>query len=135
MTLAMSSRRCFIYCRMPSIVAARSITSSEVSAAASACPNCEAGASSDCSDGGGSGTTSGTAGDAAVKLEEKESAYPEISMFGKRFPAYGIYARHVDGMNVRAVKFFLAAPDPREPVVGDDLKDFVNATATEVISK
>ena len=44
------------------------------------------------SPGGGAST------EASVVLPEKESAYPEITMFGKQFPAYGLYARHVTGM-------------------------------------
>ncbi|HSY17817.1 MAG TPA: glycosyl hydrolase family 28 protein [Candidatus Acidoferrales bacterium] len=62
----------------------------------------------------------GTAEDAAVKLEEKESAYPEISMFGKKFPAYGLYARHVTGLRAGAVTLDLAAADARPAIQCED---------------
>jgi polygalacturonase len=58
----------------------------------------------------------GAAEDAAVNLEEKEPAYPEISMFGKKFPAYGLFARHVNGLKMQHVKISLAAADAR-PVI------------------
>jgi polygalacturonase len=58
----------------------------------------------------------GTAGDAALKLEEKEAAYPEISMFGKKFPAYGLFARHVTGLRAGAVTLALAEADLRPAI-------------------
>ena len=62
----------------------------------------------------------GTAEDAAVKLEEKESAYPEISMFGKKFPAYGLFARHVTGLQAGAVTLDLASADARPAIRCED---------------
>lgn len=58
----------------------------------------------------------GAAEDTALSLEEKESAYPEISMFGKKFPAYGLYARHVRGLRAENVKIDLAATDARPAI-------------------
>ena len=46
----------------------------------------------------------GTAGAAKVQLPEKEKAYPEFDTFGKTMPAYGIYARHVRGLNLDDVR-------------------------------
>lgn len=65
----------------------------------------------------------GTTEEAAVHLPEKESAYPEISMFGKKFPAYGLYARHVNGLKTRNVKTELAAPDARPVIDCEDASD------------
>jgi polygalacturonase len=65
----------------------------------------------------------GTAEDAAVQLEEKEAAYPEISMFGKKFPAYGLFARHVAGMHADAVVLELAAADERPAIQCEDATD------------
>lgn len=62
----------------------------------------------------------GTAEDAAVKLEEKEPAYPEISMFGKKFPAYGLFARHVRGLRAGRVRLDLAAADARTVIQCED---------------
>jgi polygalacturonase len=55
----------------------------------------------------------GTAGDAELQLAERESAYPEMSMFGKVFPAYGLYLRHVRGVTFKNVRTHLATPDAR----------------------
>ena len=55
----------------------------------------------------------GTAGDAKLLLPEKESAYPEMSMFGKVLPAYGIYLRHVRGVTFRNVRTSVSASDAR----------------------
>lgn len=65
----------------------------------------------------------GTSGEIGVKLPEKENAYPEITMFGKQFPAYGLYARHVLGLTATNVTFELAAPDARPAVYSEDSKN------------
>jgi len=77
--------------------------------------------------GGGAGE------DAAIKLEEKESAYPEISMFGKKFPAYGLFARHVSGLKMDNVKMELAAADLRPAIQCEDATDleFANWSFSE----
>jgi polygalacturonase len=54
----------------------------------------------------------GTPADAALEPPEKETDYPEPDMFGT-IPAYGLYARHVNGLAVRDVHFTLAKPDAR----------------------
>jgi hypothetical protein len=61
--------------------------------------------------------------DASLVLPEKENAYPEITMFGKQFPAYGLYARHVSGLIVKNVIFELAQPDARPFRFFDDVKE------------
>lgn len=65
----------------------------------------------------------GKQADASVVLPEKENAYPEITMFGKQFPAYALYARHVSGLTVTNVTIELAKPDPRPARVVEDAKD------------
>jgi len=72
----------------------------------------------------------GTAEDAAVKLDEKEAAYPEISMFGKKFPAYGVFARHIQHLKLRDVAIHLAAADARQATVFDDATDVENGVRT-----
>ncbi len=59
----------------------------------------------------------GTAEAAKVRLSEKEKAYPEFDMFGKTLPAYGIYARHVRGVNFNNVRMNLLKPDARPATV------------------
>ena len=71
----------------------------------------------------------GTAGDAALDPPEKESDYPEPDMFGT-IPAYGLYARHVNGLAARDVHFTLEQPDARpavrlDEVNGADLNDLI----------
>jgi polygalacturonase len=66
----------------------------------------------------------GTKADAAAVLSEKENAYPEITMFGKQFPSYGLYARHVSGLVAKNVTVELMAPDARPAIASDDVKDF-----------
>jgi len=69
----------------------------------------------------------GTAGDAAKVLPEKEAAYPEYSMFGKKIPAYAIYARHVSGVKFTNIKTSLLKPDARPATVLVDVSDVTPA--------
>ena len=71
----------------------------------------------------------GTAADAALDPPEKETDYPEPDMFGT-IPAYGLYARHVNGLAARDVHFTLEQPDARpavrlDEVNGADLNDLI----------
>ncbi len=66
----------------------------------------------------------GTKADADIVLPEKENAYPEITMFGNRFPVYGLYARHVSGIVGTNLNFEVAAPESRAPILCRDAKDF-----------
>jgi hypothetical protein len=62
----------------------------------------------------------GTKDDARAAVAEKIDIYPEIDRFGKKLPAYGLYARHVDGLNVSGLMIKLDSPDLRPAVVCDD---------------
>ncbi len=53
-------------------------------------------------------------------VPEKESAYPEFSMFGE-LPAWGFYVRHVDGLVLKDVMIGIKAPDYRPAMVFDDV--------------
>ena len=61
----------------------------------------------------------GTAADAALEPEEKETDYPEPDMFGN-IPAYGMYARHVRALSARDVVFTITRPDARPAFWFDD---------------
>jgi len=62
----------------------------------------------------------GSEADAQVQIPEVETAYPEIRMFGPVLPAYGVWARHVKGLQVRGLKVTLARTDGRpERVVAE----------------
>lgn len=65
----------------------------------------------------------GTAEDALVKLEEKETAYPEISMFGKTIPAYGLYLRHAGNIQFKNVHITTAQADKRPGIVKEDVEN------------
>jgi hypothetical protein len=65
----------------------------------------------------------GTAAEAARRIPELDRRYPTPYMFGVP-PAYGLFARHVDGLDLRNVRFRLASPDARPAVVCDDVSDF-----------
>ncbi|NIG53076.1 glycoside hydrolase family 28 protein [Chitinophaga sp. Cy-1792] len=63
----------------------------------------------------------GTAADAAVVLEEKPADYPEIKMFGKIIPAYGLYIRHVSNFRFNNITFTSDKTDERPAIIGYDL--------------
>lgn len=54
------------------------------------------------------------------KVEELADLYPESSMFGI-LPAYGLYIRHVDNINLSDISFELATPDSRPAIICDDV--------------
>lgn len=54
------------------------------------------------------------------KVEELKELYPESTMFGT-LPAYGLYVRHVDNINVHGVSFTLESPDKRPAIICDDV--------------
>ena len=52
-------------------------------------------------------------------IPEKESDYPEFSMFGE-LPAWGFYIRHLDGLIMKNIKLSIKSPDYRPAIVLDD---------------
>ena len=48
------------------------------------------------------------------------SPYPEPRWAGPT-PAYGLFARHVDGLRLRNVKFELMRPDERPDIILEDV--------------
>ncbi len=54
---------------------------------------------------------------------EQSTHYPEPRWAGPT-PAYGLFARHVEGLRLQNVRFELMQPDERPEVVLDDVKDF-----------
>jgi hypothetical protein len=72
----------------------------------------------------------GTAEAAKVQLPEKETAYPEFSMFGKTMPASVLYARHVRGLRLDDLKYGLLKLDARPPTVLIDAEYATQAAAS-----
>jgi len=58
----------------------------------------------------------GTPEMARKEVPELEGKYPDAGMFGG-LPAYGLFCRHVEGLELDSVKFHLEAPDARPAVV------------------
>lgn len=64
----------------------------------------------------------GTADLAKREYREQGNNYPEPK-FAKATPAYGLYARHVDGLDVDNVTFTTIKPDYRPAIMLDDVKN------------
>jgi hypothetical protein len=62
----------------------------------------------------------GTKEQAALEPAERESIYPEPSMFGD-LPAYGFFIRHVKGLQMRDVEVSYLTPDLRPAYVLNDV--------------
>jgi polygalacturonase len=65
----------------------------------------------------------GSVEDSRHKVPEAIDQYPEVKTFGPIIPAYGIWARHVQGLKLVNIKFNLAANDLRPAFVCEDGKD------------
>lgn len=59
--------------------------------------------------------------DSLSKVPERERDYPEFSMFGE-LPSWGLYCRHVDGLQMNRVRLRKKAADYRDAVVLDDVQ-------------
>jgi len=66
-------------------------------------------------------TMAGGGEDHPIPVPEAEDDYPHAPMFGP-LPAYGLYARHVDGMVLRNVRFKTVSADGRPAVFVDDVR-------------
>lgn len=78
----------------------------------------------------------GTEGDAAVKIPEKDGAYPESFMFGRKpLPAYGFYVRHADNITFENVEITTVSPDAREKFVFEDCSGCYTYGRADVESK
>ncbi len=64
----------------------------------------------------------GTHADATLQLPERESEYPEPTMFGTT-PSYGFFLRHVKGIEVSGIKIDCANPDARPAFALHDIHD------------
>lgn len=63
----------------------------------------------------------GTKQQAALEPPEKETDYPEPTMFGE-IPAYGFFVRHVRGLEMKNVKVSYLKDDVRAPFIFSDAK-------------
>ena len=65
----------------------------------------------------------GSAEDAKVNLPEVEADYPEVTMFGKVMPAYGLYIRHASNIKISDIDISLIKSDARPAIIGVDLEN------------
>jgi polygalacturonase len=56
------------------------------------------------------------------EVSERSKQYPECTMFGE-LPAYGFYARHINGLRFANVRLRTSKPDLRHAMVLDDVED------------
>jgi polygalacturonase len=77
----------------------------------------------------------GTKEQAAVEPPERETGYPEPSMFGE-LPAYGFFLRHVKGVSLNNVEVTFLKEEMRPAFVLDDVKgaDFYHVKAQKKAS-
>src|SRR4026209_282875 len=72
----------------------------------------------------------GTKEQAALEPPERETIYPEPSMFGE-LPAYGFFIRHVKGLQMRDVELSYLSPDWRPAFVLNNMQgaEFIHVKA------
>ena len=69
----------------------------------------------------------GTITDSKQEVPEAIDKYPEVKTFGPLIPAYGIWARHVEGLQLINVRFNLKSNEERPAIICEDAKQ-VNIT-------
>jgi len=57
------------------------------------------------------------------EVPEREAEYPDIHHYAEWYPAYGIFARHIDGLNLKDLEFYYDLPEERPVLFGDDLNN------------
>ncbi len=72
-------------------------------------------------EGGSSKQVAHFALDSLQKVPEKAPDYPEFSMFGE-LPCWGLYVRHVNGLQLKNIKLQYKQPDFRPAVIFDDVQ-------------
>ncbi len=65
----------------------------------------------------------GTTANARQVVPEAIDKYPEVKTFGPLVPAYGVWARHVEGLKLNNIRFTLGSNDLRPAFVCEDGKD------------
>lgn len=63
----------------------------------------------------------GTAEDRLREIPEKETSYPEATMFGK-LNSYGLFLRHVENISMRNLDFHLDVTDERPVIYMEDVR-------------
>ena len=66
---------------------------------------------------------SGTIENSRVEVPEAIDKYPEVKTFGPSIPAYGVWARHVQGLKLNNITFRLKTNDLRPAFICEDGKN------------
>ena len=66
----------------------------------------------------------GTDDDRNIIPAQVRDGYPIGTAFGKRFPVYGMFARHVDNLKLYNVDFMTESEDKRDAILLDNVKRF-----------
>lgn len=66
---------------------------------------------------------SGTIENSRVEVPEAIDKYPEVKTFGPTIPAYGVWARHVQGLKLNNITFRLKTNDLRPAFICEDGKN------------
>lgn len=70
----------------------------------------------------------GTIKNSRHEVPEAINQYPEIKTFGPLIPAYGVWARHVEGLKLKNIRFTLDSTDLRPGIIIQDGKNVEIAT-------
>ncbi|MGN6531892.1 MAG: glycoside hydrolase family 28 protein, partial [Ginsengibacter sp.] len=62
----------------------------------------------------------GTLADSRHTVPEAVDQYPEVKTFGPTIPAYGVWARHVQGLKLKNITFRLKNNDVRPAIICED---------------
>jgi polygalacturonase len=65
----------------------------------------------------------GSIADSRIAVPEAIDKYPEVKTFGPAIPAYGLWARHVQGLQLKNVVFTIKNNDMRPAIIVEDGKD------------
>jgi hypothetical protein len=81
--------------------------------------------------GGGEPGVIGPRATTAAAVPERETAYPEPSMFGL-LPAAALYVRHVNGLKIENLHVTFETPDERPLIVEEDVAN-ISITETNLV--
>lgn len=68
----------------------------------------------------------GTEADRSVTLNEVRKQYPQAFAYGKKAPAYGLFARDVDNLKLYNVDFSTEAEDARDAMILENVTNYKN---------
>lgn len=69
----------------------------------------------------------GTLENSRVKVPEAIDQYPEVKTFGPTIPAYGLWARHINGLRLDNIRFMTKTNDLRPAIICEEAQNvFIN---------